>query len=191
MLDDLTRVGGLHTTVWGAPQVTSTDRGRAVCFDGQRDGMVVGGNPIEGLAAFTVEVLFRPEAGGEAATRFVHIAEAHSENRAMIETRTTPDGRWYLDTFLHGASAKLTLARADAPHAAGSWYWVALTYADGQMRHYVNGVLEASGSVAFGPLSRGQTSIGVRLNQISWFKGCVRQLRISPAALPAARLQRP
>jgi len=191
MVDDLTRLGGQRTTVWGAPQVADTERGRAVCFDGQRDGLVVGANPIEGLAAFTIEVLFRPDAGGEAATRFVHIAEEHGENRALIETRATPDGRWYLDTFLHGAAGKLTLARADTAHVAGAWYWAALSYADRQMRHYVNGVLEASGSVAFGPLGPGQTSLGVRLNQISWFKGCVRELRVSPAALPAARLQRP
>ena len=109
----------------------------------------------------------------------------------MLETRTTPEGRWYLDTFLHGGAEKLALARSDALHDAGTWSWAALSYADRQMRHYVNGVLEASGPVAFSPLSRGQTSIGVRLNQVSWFKGCVRELRISPAALPSERLQRP
>lgn len=191
MVDDLARVGGHRTTVWGAPRITDTDRGRAVCFDGKRDGLLVGANPIEGLAAFTVEVLFRPDPGGEAAARFLHISEDRSEDRAMIETRTTPEGTWYLDTFLHGGSEKLALARTDARHAAGIWYWAALSYADRRMRHYVNGVLEASGPVAFDPLARGQTSIGVRLNQVSWFKGCVRELRISPAALPAERLHRP
>lgn len=190
MLDDLRRVGGHRATAWGAPQLTDTDRGRAVCFDGKRDGLVVGASPIEGLAAFTVEVLFRPDAGGEAAARFLHISEEKSEDRAMIETRTTSEGRWYLDTFLHGGAEKLALARSDARHDPGIWYWAALSYADGQMRHYVNGALEASGPVAFGPLSRGQTAIGMRLNQVSWFKGCVHELRISPAALPSQLLQR-
>jgi hypothetical protein len=59
------------------------------------------------------------------------------------------------------------------------------------MRHYVNGVLEASGRVAFGPLAPGRTSIGARMNQVSWFKGCVRELRIAAMALPSERLQRP
>jgi len=190
MVDDLVRVGGHRATAWGAPQVADTDRGRAVCFDGKRDGLVVGANPVEGLAAFTVEVLFRPDAGGEAAARFLHISEDGSESRAMMETRTTTEGRWYLDTFLHGGTEKLALARPDAQHAAGTWYWAALSYADRQMRHYVNGVLESSGPVTWRPLSRGQTSIGVRLNQVSWFKGCVRELRVSPAALAPARLQR-
>jgi hypothetical protein len=189
-VDDLGRVGGHRTTVWGAPKATDTDRGRAVCFDGKQDGLVVDANPIEGLAAFTVEVLFRPDADGEPAARFVHISEEKSEDRAMIETRRTPEGRWYLDTFLQSGAEKLTLARTDAQHAAGTWYWAALTYGDRQMRHYVNAVLEASGPVVFGPLSRGRTSLGVRLNQVGWFKGCVREVRISSAALPPERLRK-
>jgi hypothetical protein len=191
MMDDIGRVGGHRTTVWGAPKATDTDRGRAMCFDGKQDGVVVGVNPIAGLAAFTVEVLFRPDADGEPAARFLHISEDQSDDRAMIETRTTPEGRWYLDTFLHRGADKLALARTDAQHAAGSWYWAALTYGDRQMRHYVNGVLEASGPVLFGPLSRGQTSLGVRLNRVSWFKGCIREVRVSAAALPSERLQKP
>jgi hypothetical protein len=191
MVDGTGRVGGHRATVWGAPKVTDTDRGRAVCFDGKQDGLVVDANPIAGLAAFTLELLFRPDADGEPAARVLHISEEESEDRAMIETRMTGERRWYLDTFLHHGADSLALAQTDAQHAAGRWYWAALTYADRQMRHYVNGVLEASGPVVFGPLSRGRTSLGVRLNRVSWFKGCVRELRIWPAALPSGQLQQP
>ena len=36
----------------------------------------------------------------------------------------------------------------------------------------------------------GRTSLGVRLNQVFWFKGAIREVRIHPAALDAAALQR-
>src|SRR6266700_2101099 len=75
MVDGVGRVGGHPTTPWGTPRATDTDHGRAVCFDGERDGLLVDANPVEGLAAFTIEVLFRPDAGGQAAERFVHISE--------------------------------------------------------------------------------------------------------------------
>src|SRR5882724_4525130 len=189
IVDDLARVGGHATEVMGAPKAIDTERGRAVCFDGTRDGLVVGANPIAGLAAFTVEVLFRPDMSSAPAARVVHIAEDDSEDRALIETRTSTADRWFLDTFLKAGTDKLTLAQSHAEHAAGTWYWVALTYGDQQMRHYVNGALEASGAVAFRSLARGHTSLGMRMNHVSWFKGCVRELRISPVALPPERLQ--
>ena len=56
---------------------------------------------------------------------------------------------------------------------------------DGQtMKHYVDGVLEQSGDVAFKPLAAGRTSVGVRQNRVFWFKGRIRQIRIIPQALP-------
>jgi len=33
------------------------------------------------------------------------------------------------------------------------------------------------------PIQTGQSSIGVRQNKVSWFKGAIYQLRISPEAL--------
>ena len=191
IVDDPARVGGHGTQIVGAPKALDTERGRAVCFDGARDGLVIGTNPIAGLAAFTIELLFRPATAGASAQRVVHLADDASEDRALLETRMTARDRWYLDTFLRAGPDRLTLTRDSAQHATGTWYWVALTYQDQQMRHYVNGSLEASGQVAFHPLSPGHTSLGMRLNQVSWFKGCLRELRISPAALPASQLQRP
>jgi hypothetical protein len=58
------------------------------------------------------------------------------------------------------------------------------------MSHYVNGVLELEGVVAFAPMSAGRTSIGVRQNRVSWFKGAISEVRFTPAALPATRLRR-
>jgi hypothetical protein len=42
--------------------------------------------------------------------------------------------------------------------------------------------------VPFEPLCAGRASLGVRLNRVSWFKGCLRELRVTPSALPVAEL---
>jgi hypothetical protein len=37
---------------------------------------------------------------------------------------------------------------------------------------------------------KGQIALGVRLNQVSWFKGLIRTVRFTPSALPENALQR-
>ncbi len=188
-VDNLSMVAGRAVTVLGEPTVTETEAGSAVCFDGVDDALVLAGNLLAGLESFTLELYFRPDAGGGAEQRVLHAQEQSTTNRALIETRSTPEGNFYLDTFLLSGTAQLTLANENSLHPEAEFYWVALTY-DGQtMRHYVRGVEEASGEVAFMPLTDGQTSIGARLNQVSWFKGCIREVRLSAQALTAALLQ--
>ena len=59
------------------------------------------------------------------------------------------------------------------------------------MTSYVDGVRELSGEVPFEPLKAGKIGIGVRQNLVSWFKGRIRTIRISPEALPAEKLLAP
>ena len=51
------------------------------------------------------------------------------------------------------------------------------------MRHYIDGKLELSGKIAMKPFGSGRTSIGVRQNRVYWFKGAVRKVKFSHAAL--------
>ena len=51
------------------------------------------------------------------------------------------------------------------------------------MTHYVNRVRQGSGIVTFPPMKAGRTSIGVRQNLVSHFKGRIRLLRFTPSAL--------
>ena len=39
-------------------------------------------------------------------------------------------------------------------------------------------------------LTKGQTSLGVRMNKVSWFKGVLKELHIHQQALPAQELNR-
>jgi len=59
------------------------------------------------------------------------------------------------------------------------------------MVHHVDGAREADGPISVAAFGPGRTALGARLNQVSWFKGRLRQLRVTPEALPASRLLKP
>jgi hypothetical protein len=86
---------------------------------------------------------------------------------------------------------RLTLLDRGKLHAADQWHWVALVFDGETMAHYVNGRKELEGKVAFRPMTRGRMSIGVRLNKVSWYKGCIREIRLTPRALQEQSLQQP
>ncbi|MBN1780555.1 T9SS type A sorting domain-containing protein [bacterium] len=179
-IDNISSVAGYSTTVLGNPVVVEDD-GKAVEFDGVDDGLIVNANPVAGAQAFTVEVIFKPYASASPDNieqRFVHMQES-DDRRLLIELRLTGDGHWFLDTFIKDGASSRTLYAENFPHPAGEWAHAALVYDNGMMRHYVNGAEEMSGQVLYAPMQSGQTSIGVRLNQRSWYKGAIRLLRVT------------
>ena len=190
-LDNLTRVGGHAVKVVGAPRIVSTPVGTAIEFNGTTDGLMLDINPVEGLARFTVEALIEPAADGTEEQRFLHVSEAGSERRLMMETRVLPDRTWCLDTFLRMEAPGLTLIDRAKTHPAGRWHATSLTYDGKTMTSYVDGVRELSGEVVFEPLKAGRVSIGVRQNLVSWFKGRIRLVRVTPEALGGGELLRP
>jgi hypothetical protein len=189
-IDSLVTIGGQHVTIAGSPRVVETPEGKAIEFNGASDGVFVENNPLAGLDRFTIEVVFSPAADGSEEQRFVHIEETGTGNRALIELRMLPGAAWCLDSFLRHGDASLTLIDRAKIHPSASWHVAALSF-DGQtMAHYVDRVRQGSGGVAFKPLGPGRTSIGVRQNLVSWFKGRVRLMRITPAVVPTADLLR-
>jgi hypothetical protein len=191
-LDQLATVGGQAPEALGAPKVVALDGVRATRFDGVADGLFLPINPLAGARAFTIEVLFRPEAGGLAEQRFLHIQD-EPDSRALLEIRLTPDGRWALDTFLYSTVTKgsLTLLDRTKLHSAGRWHWVALRYDGKTMTSFVDGAKELAGAVDFPPTAaNGRVSLGVRQNKVYWFKGAIAEVRITRSALPKEKLQR-
>lgn len=183
---DPAKVGGQATEVVGAPK--AGDGG--VRFDGARDGLFVPVNPLQGLKAFTIEVLFSPAEGGPAEQRFWHAQDAGLA-RALLEIRLNGQGGWWLDTFLMqpGRPGK-TLIDPKRIHPTNTWHWVALRYDGRTMAHFVNGVKELEGEVEFAPMGAGRLSLGVRQNLVHWFKGAIREMRVTPTALAEGELQR-
>ena len=185
-VDDVKKIGGHATEVIGAPRVVD---GAAV-FDGAHDGVFVPADPLDGAAQFTIEILFSPAEGGPEAQRFFHLQDA-AESRVMIETRLDGKGGWWLDTFLGSAQGGTPLIDPKRVHKTDAWYWAAVRYDGKTMMHFVNAEKELEATdVKFGPLGPGKLSLGVRQNKVFWFKGAIREVRFTPAALPAEKLQR-
>jgi hypothetical protein len=196
-LDQTALVGGHATEVLGAPRLVTEREGAAVYFNGESDGLFVPVNPLQGLAAFTIEVRFKPAADGPAAQRFLHVqddigAPGDPGSRALLEIRLA-DGTWVLDTFLFSKASKAKRALLDPTkrHPADRWTWVALIYDRGRMTSYVDGVKELEGEVAFPPMDSGRASLGVRQNKVYWFKGGISEVRFHPVAVAPGQLQRP
>lgn len=182
-VDSITEIGGLKVEVLGQPKVIKIDEGKAMKFDGVDDGIFIETNPLTGAKAFTIEAWFRPDADGPTEQRWLHIEDLENvESRAMLETRVSKD-LWFLDTFLKSGENRLPLYAESFKHPTGRWYHVALVYDGGEMRHYIDGKLELSGKIAMKPFGRGRVSIGVRQNKVYWFKGAVRTIRFTHAAL--------
>ena len=125
-------------------------------------------------------------------TRFFHLQEDGTENRLLVETRLTDDDRWYLDTFMSSADGNQTLKDSTRVHPVGEWFNGTLVFDGAEARQYVNGELEFSAKIpAFTPHKDGKTSIGVRMNQVYWFKGAIRKARFTRSALPPEELLKP
>lgn len=171
-------IGGHRPQVLGTPRAAEA----GVEFDGAGDGLVVDALPLAGWEQFTLEVVFRPAVGGLEEQRFVHLQEDGSPYRVLVETRLRGD-RWFLDTYIHTERADCTLYAEAFPHPVGPWYHAALCCDGDRMRHYVNGQPELEGAADFSPLGSGKTSLGVRLNQVCWYKGAIARLRFSHGVL--------
>jgi hypothetical protein len=181
--DNLKKIGGHRPEILGNPQIVKTTRGKAVLFDGVDDALFINHNPLAGFHEFTVEAVFRPDAGGGAEQRWLHIEDtANTESRALLETRLVKD-EWFLDTFLKSGENRSALFAENFKHPLGEWYAVALVFDGREMRHYVNGTLELAGKITRQEFGQGITSIGVRQNKIYWFKGAVLKARFTNRAL--------
>jgi hypothetical protein len=170
-------------TVTGSPQIVSSPYGKAVWFDGVRDGYFLEENPIRGLSDFTIEAIFRPDVDGPEEQRFLHIGGTDTD-RLLLELRLTKENLWFLDTFILCGESKNALMDPNLQHPAGRWYHVALTVdRKGKMTNYVNGKFEISGNVGLRPINLGAMSVGARRNRVSWFLGAIYRIRISPSVL--------
>jgi hypothetical protein len=179
--DRLDRIGGHQTTTLGNPRVVDTPVGKAVEFNGLDDALFVDVHPLAGAQTFTWEAIFRPD-GGQAEQRWFHLQESGTENRLLFEIRVI-DGQWCLDSYGHSGEAQKALMNRNSLHALGAWYHVATVYDGGELRNYVNGMLEGAADIRFAPQGPGRSSIGVRINRVNYFKGAIHLARFTRRAL--------
>lgn len=180
-LNKLDTVGNFKTSfLTDRPSIINTEYGKALYFDGYDDGILINNNPLCDSDNFSIEVFFRPDSSSSITNyeqRFLHIKNKDHSKRILMELRLKKN-KWTLDTFIKNGDSKCTLIDTSVWHETGRWYKVALTYRNGIMRHFVDGHEEMSGRVNFDSIGKeGTTSIGVRQNKKSWFKGAIREIK--------------
>jgi len=198
-IDNLEQIGGHDVTVIGDPEVVETEMGSAVRFDGDGDMLLVDYNPIGDAEAFTVEVVFKPNAcyPQNTAPRFIHIQDPDDkkEKRLMIELRVNDRNECYLDGYMQTDTMDLVLIDEEQVHPTGKWLHAAVTYDDGVMTTYMNGIRQLSGHITCADTiinPTGKVAIGGRMNHVSWFNGYIKTLKVTQASLdPSDFIQLP
>ena len=166
----------------GNPKTVDTPLGKAVYFGGS-DAYFLGVNPLKGMEQFTLEIVFKPDGDGTFAQRFLHLGVLSGE-RVMFETRVNRDSTWYFDTHIALSDRRsLTMIDEKLTHPTDCWYHAALVIDGKRAKVYINGVLEFDEPLDFIPINEGISSIGVRQNLVSWFKGSMYRMRVTPRPL--------
>ncbi len=165
----------------GSPKVVSSPHGESLSFNGIDDALFLNQMPLKDLETFTVEMIFKPATDGSFEQRVLHMGEV-SGDRMLLEIRVL-NGHWYFDGFVKSGENKKALIDEALIHELGVWHHVAFVIDKHRLTTYVNGVKELQEDFEFSPIQTGRTSIGVRLNKRSWFKGDVFKIRITPKVL--------
>jgi len=180
-LGDLVQSDTTFMHLAGKPATIGCKYGKALLFNGLTDGIFLDQMPLAGLAAFSVEVVICPYSGGTFEQRYFHCGELRG-NRVMLELRST-NANWYLDAFVQSGDQKKTLIEPTFLHPLDQWAHIAFVVDHQTQTTYVNGKKELESHLLIEPLQAGKTSVGVRQNKISWFKGAIYEIRISASAL--------
>jgi len=186
--DNIHKIDGLTTQVFGHPRVIETPYGKAVHFNGVNDALIVPEHPLAGASNYTWEVIFRPD-GGAFAQRFFHLQEqnpaTHQDtgNRMLFEIRVM-HGKWCLDSFVSSGTNHRALLNCKLLHPLSKWYVVTAVYDGKILRNYVDGQLQGEGSLDLKPQLAGRSSVGMRINHKYFFKGAILAARMVPRALP-------
>ena len=185
-ISELLETKSFGLTTSGNPAIVDSPYGKAVRFNGVDDGIFLNTNPIIGLDKFTIEAIFLPESGGQFEQRFLHFGLV-TEDRMLLELRSTEEKHWYFDAFIATGQSSLVLIDKEKLHPSDTWQHTAFIIDGGNLTSYVNGVKELKGKTSVTPMKSGQASIGVRQNKISWFKGSIYSIKVTPEALTPER----
>jgi len=193
--DSLETIAGHPVEVVGAPALIDTPAGKAIQFNGA-EVIYLPVHPLAGASTFTWEIVFRPD-GGDEEQRFFHLQEQNpatgedGDGRMLFELRVIGN-QWCLDGFVKSGENGLTIIDRQKLFPLGKWYRATLVFDGKLLRAYVGSALQGEGEIAYQPHLPGHTSVGMRINRISPFKGAVLCARMTPKALaPAEFLQLP
>jgi hypothetical protein len=198
--DRLDEVAGHKTIVEGHPVLVDTPAGRAIHFNGREDALFLPVHPLAGAATWTWEMVFRPDPDGAPEQRVFHLQAvdaagadvANMRQLFEIRIRAIPgsgEKGWCLDSHARASAqpAEMLTLLDCAPahmHSFGGFHTATATYDGTTMRSYVDGVLQAEGTVKLAPQMPGHSSLGTRINRTYYFKGTVLEARFTRHVLP-------
>lgn len=186
--DQTTALGKHPTRVLGHPQVIATPLGKAVAFNGVSDALFVGVHPLAGAHMWTWEMIFKPDADGKKEQRVFHlqVKDAASlgdiDDRMLFEIRIVK-GQWCLDSFASAGGQRAVLLNCEKLHPLGEWARVTAVYDGKTLKNYVGDELQGETVVKLIPQGAGHASVGVRINQVDYFKGAILKARFTKKAL--------
>jgi hypothetical protein len=181
LLSDLVAKTNEGIQIKGKPGIVNYKDNQAISFNGSSDAVFLESMPLNGFEQFTIEVIFRPASSGNFEQRFLHCGEVQGD-RVMLELRSTVTD-WYFDAFIKTGASQHTLIEPGLLHPLDQWYHLAFVIDHGKLETFVNKKKELDAKIEMTPLKNGKTSIGVRQNEVSWFKGAIYKIRITPEAL--------
>lgn len=178
LLANLLREKSSNVKISGKPRIITSPYGEAVSFNGIDDALFLKELPLQSLQEFTVEMIFKPAINGLFEQRILHIGESKND-RMLLEIRAI-GSNWYFDGYAASGTNKKALIDEKLIHPLEQWYHVAFVVTPKSLTTFVNGKQELQEEFPFLPIESGQTSIGVRMNKVSWFKGAIYKIRITP-----------
>lgn len=181
MLSDFAQSTNKNICIQGTPKIIECKYGNALEFNGKNDGIFIKSMPLKNLSTFTIEAIFKPYSNGNFEQRFFHCGKIRG-NRVLLETRSTKTD-WYFDAYIKSKEKGCTLIDSTLLHPLNEWYHIAYTVDNGKLTTFINGQKELEGQINFLPLTHGTTSLGVRQNKLSWFKGVIYKIKITPKVL--------
>lgn len=180
-LDSIKEIAGFPVIVSGSPRVITSEEEDVVEFNGNSDGLLIMSNPIAGWQNFIIEIDIKPYPGfpENVEQRFLHIQDPENEDRRiLIELRLNENNEWYGDWFIKTENESLTLVDPTQTHPLNEWATISLKYEEGQVTGSVNEAVQVQGNIKYlSPGATAQTSVGTRMDQRSWFKGSIKEVR--------------
>jgi hypothetical protein len=162
--------------------VIETPAGKAIGFHGGKDARFLDVHPLAGAETFIWEIIFRLDADGPEAQRFMHFQTAGETTRMLFELRIR-NPKWCLDSYVNSRGAGQTLMNTENTHSPDVWHHAAAVYDGREYRSYVDGELEGSAEIRLAAQGPGQSSIATRINRRDYFKGAILLTRMTRRAL--------
>jgi len=104
----------------------------------------------------------------------------------MIELRIDENNMCYMDGFMKTDAGSLALKDETLVHPTEIWQHVAITYKDSTLTTFFNGLEELSDTLHYENAivnAIGKTSIGARMNEVKFYSGLIKTLKVTHACL--------